>query len=641
MQQPKKVAVIGLDCALPALIEKHIAEGHLPNFKKLFDNGTIADYALVPYPTITPPNWATIATGAWPGTHQVVDFHLPIPGKDHTTDNTQAAFGSHHIQAETIWEAADKAGKKSIVYNFPGGWPSKMKNGIVVGGSGLAIGTTYDGHVGLDKDINLSADMIISTNSLPKGIHATFEKAKGWTNVDKMGDDPLEIAAQLNFPSATNPLAPTTWYVLVRELGGKGYDTVTLSPSKDFKDAFCTLKPREWSKKIVSSFKLANGSTNHGMFRVKLVELSDDADDFRLYINAILNTTGWANPPEVAQKLVDATTEGLPGNSAGFEAMAYGWIDGETWVEINAMHSKWNADCAVNLLKDYAWDLFFMHAHPPDWAYHGIMANMDPLTCPSEAKYKEAWEWHLGIMQGVDSMIGEILAVLDKDTLVVLVSDHGGVTDGPMFSPVRALINAGLAQPAKTEFKMAGMGSDDFGASLTMTGDVLLMPDPATSKALPQTSCHIFVNLKGRDPHGIVEPEDYEKVQQEIIDALYNFRMDGERAVAFAFTKSQARAIGLHGERCGDIVYAVNPKYCSQHGNIWMTEKFGIGSLHALFSFTGPGIKKGFRLQRTCWITDLVPTLCYLLDLPVPEQCEGSVIYQLFEDMNFKYNTKH
>ena len=45
---PKKVAVIGLDCALPHLIEKHIKEGHLPTFKKLFEGGVITDNCLVP-----------------------------------------------------------------------------------------------------------------------------------------------------------------------------------------------------------------------------------------------------------------------------------------------------------------------------------------------------------------------------------------------------------------------------------------------------------------------------------------------------------------------------------------------------------------------------------------------------------------
>lgn len=67
----KKVAIIGLDCAQPQLMLDMIKDGYLPNMKKIIDNGFFADDCLCPLPTITPPNWTTIATGAYPGTHGV------------------------------------------------------------------------------------------------------------------------------------------------------------------------------------------------------------------------------------------------------------------------------------------------------------------------------------------------------------------------------------------------------------------------------------------------------------------------------------------------------------------------------------------------------------------------------------------
>jgi predicted AlkP superfamily phosphohydrolase/phosphomutase len=118
--KPKKVAVIGLDCALPHLIEKHIAEGHLPTFKKLIEGGIMADNCLVPFPTVTPPNWATIATGAWAGTHGITDFTMHKPGTTPDNSNVEAAFSSERCQAEYIWDAIDKVGKRSIVLNYPG-----------------------------------------------------------------------------------------------------------------------------------------------------------------------------------------------------------------------------------------------------------------------------------------------------------------------------------------------------------------------------------------------------------------------------------------------------------------------------------------------------------------------------------------
>jgi hypothetical protein len=106
--------------------------------------------------------------------------------------------------------------------------------------------------------------------------------------------------------------------------------------------------------------------------------------------------------------------------------------------------------------------------------------------------------------------------------------------------------------------------------------------------------------------------------------------------VALALTKKDARLLGLHGDRVGDVVYALQPWFGSQHGQILPTADYGVGSLKAVLCMAGPGLKKGFRLERTCCITDIVPTVCYMMDFPVPEQVEGAVLYQTFKNPNYK-----
>jgi len=164
------------------------------------------------------------------------------------------------------------------------------------------------------------------------------------------------------------------------------------------------------------------------------------------------------------------------------------------------------------------------------------------------------------------------------------------------------------------------------------------VPDVNNSKAVPQREINVYVNLKGPDPEGIVEPEDYEKVQQEIIDALLGYvdPETGKRPVALALSRQDARILGLHGDAVGDVVYALYPSFGGQHGHILPTGRWGIGSLKTLLTMTGPGVKRGHRLQRTVWLVDIVPTICYLLNLPLPEQAEGAVIYQALEDINLK-----
>ena len=632
---PKKVAVIGLDCAEPKFIEQYIAEGHLPTFKKLIEGGVIADNCLVPYPTVTPPNWTTIGTGASAGTHGITDFHVEDPGAPLEAASSKEAFSSERSQAEYVWDAADKAGKKCIVLNFPGSWPSHMKDGIMVGGGGLSVGEWRDGLAALNSHVSLCHDQVVTTGVYPATIRGTFEEADDWDNAPDMGENPLEMEFALRFPGAEEKPAPATWYMLARRTGGDGYDKVTLSPTKDFKDAFCTLGVGEWSPKIVTNIKMPDGSEREVFFRCKLLELSDDAEDFRFLITALGQTSGWSSPPEIAKEIVSEEGTLVPGG--GVTGYALGWFDLDTYVELNDQYTKWMADAAATLLTNHEWDLFFMHSHPTDWIYHVLMTDMDPDLTKDEATRKKAWDAHFKIYQQQDELLAKILEVVGSDTLVMLVSDHGAVPDGTPFSPYSALAPAGLvvfeekirSESAAQAVRMKGMFSG-LGRSR--------VPDPAKSKAIPMNSLYVYINLKGRNPDGIVEPADYEKVQQEIIDVLLTYvdPETGKRPVAMALSKQDARLLGLYGDNVGDVVWAQYPEFGGQHGNILPAAEWGIGSLKAIFTMTGPGIKKGARLERTVSLNDIVPTICYLMDLPLPEQAEGAILYQALKDPNVK-----
>ena len=82
------------------------------------------------------------------------------------------------------------------------------------------------------------------------------------------------------------------------------------------------------------------------------------------------------------------------------------------------------------------------------------------------------------------------------------------------------------------------------------------------------------------------------------------------------------------------MVYAVYPEFGGQHGPHLQTAEWGIGKLRALLSFYGPGIKKGYLLERTSGLTDVVPTLCHLMSWPVPADAEGNILFQVLENPN-------
>ena len=93
---------------------------------------------------------------------------------------------------------------------------------------------------------------------------------------------------------------------------------------------------------------------------------------------------------------------------------------------------------------------------------------------------------------------------------------------------------------------------------------------------------HIFINLKGREPTGIVEPDDYQQTQLEIIEALHTYRApETDRCpFALALTREDAEMVNLWSELVGDVVYALRPEYDGAHGKQLPTAKLGIGGQH-------------------------------------------------------------
>lgn len=641
-KRPKRVAIIGFDCAIPKMIQKHIDEGFLPNFKKVMENGVVAENCLGAYPTITPPNWTTIATGACPGTHGITDFWLNKPNTTPTDYNIEQAYDSEKVQAEFVWDALDKVGKKCVVLNYPVSWPSHMKNGVVIGGTGLAIGDDRNGFWNLEYQERAGQDKHLTTQDSPMSIKGAFKSAEGWANAAAFGSDLLELEARLSSVRAKFKPADLTCYVLAGKAGKNGYDRIALCPSKDLNAAFCILSVGQWSPKIFTHIKMENGEEWEVYFRAKLLELSADAGKFRLYLTtftplAKAYLTGVSSHPEILEQIErSCSDDAIMTSVAGTPGIVAGWYDFDTYLETIGFHDQWLAEAAGFLLRDKDWDLFCMHSHPIDWAYHIFMNKLDPSLTPDPTERERFWSIHRRIHQAQDKLLGNLMEILGEDTLVVVLSDHGATPDGPYFSPHDPLKKAGLTVFKDESSKALGKEFGRFGQQYPWYS---IEPDAARSKAIPNRMCNVYVNLKGRFPNGIVEPEDYEKVQEQIIDAFYTYidPISGKRPISLALTKKDARILGLFGDNIGDVIYAVYPTFGSmQHGPNLQTSEYSVGSVGPVFMVCGPGVREGQRLARTIWLTDVVPTICYLMDWPLPEQAEGAVIYQAFEDPNFK-----
>ena len=145
-----------------------------------------------------------------------------------------------------------------------------------------------------------------------------------------------------------------------------------------------------------------------------------------------------------------------------------------------------------------------------------------------------------------DRWIGRLCeALLDDHTVICIVADHGGTpTSYPLVEVADVLEQTGF---------------------LVYTGDGNggRVVDWTRTKAAPVGNVNIYVNLKGREPTGIVEPADYEQVRRDIIHALNGYREPGAGYCPFVFAlrREDAEVANLWGELVGDVVYATLPEF--------------------------------------------------------------------------------
>ncbi len=609
-QRPQKLVLIGLDAPTVEDIERYTRSGDMPFTAKLIAEGTFAENCLVPHPTITPPNWTTIVTGAWPGTHGITCFNVYDRGKP--LDVTRPGFDSRDCRSEYIWEAAEKVGVKSIILNYPSTWPPRVREGVQIAGAGLSVNEWR-----LPEKpycVTVCDAQLFTTEEMPPAKTVELKRPEGWRNLPS--EDALACELPLTPRRTLYQLMPKSYYLVVWRSGGRGYDRAALCKEPDYQTKLAEFGVKEWSPVIRDTFDTNEGE-KEAVFRARLLELAPDGSSLRLYLTAPAQVDGWSYPEEIARELPINWGLPLPAHEPFF-AFNAGWIDADTFIEEMDMHHTWLADAATYLMNKLDWGLFFMHAHCPDWMYHSLMKRSDPSCTPDEEQRRYAQEIFRRLYASLDKMIQRIVEAAGEDALVVIVSDHGAVPSPHGHVPVRRILQeAGL---------LATKEDPETGREVI---------DWSKTKAVPQRSVFVYVNLKGRDPQGIVEPgEEYEKVRDQIIDALLTWRdpNTGERPIYLALKKEDARPLGAYGDAVGDVVYAVRPGWGGEHGVHLPTAKFSRHSMRGLLILKGPGIKRGYRMMRTCWLTDIVPTVCYLMNLPYPLDCEGAVLYQALED---------
>ena len=628
----KKAIVMGFDGASMELVKRMADEGHVPNIAKLIKSGVYREMVGV-VPTLTPPGWTTLATGAWAGTHKVTDFN--IRNYDSYIPDSIWGINTDLCEAEYIWNAAERCGKIPILVKQEISWPPTITKGIQVEGTGpgvsnhaqiagyhLFVTDRYRGYaIGGEKDPEKVDPSALQTGKQVDLIEV--QAAEGWSNAPKSKRPLLEAELTMEPLTRGQPRmlrgkvgTPKPYWALIYAEGDGGYDRVLVAPEKDASKAFTRLAEKQWADWWRDSFVI-DGEAIDGSVRCKLMVLSEDGQHVELFFPQIWPISGdYTFPESIAQEIYDNVGPFLQNPARD----AQGNIDDETYFEVLDYHFKCLSETALYLMGKYEWDLLYTETHASDYGSHFFLRQADPICGAAPDVVERSYQGLVRTYQLMDRWVGNLMSKLDDDTILLIVSDHGGTPDQWGRTSVDEVLEA------------AGLLAYKLDAD---TGETVI--DWARTKACPLGICNIFINVKGREPEGIVEPDDFFKVQKEIIAALFEYKhpVSGEHPFALALTRDDAEMLNLWSELVGDVVFVLRPEYDAAHGQQMPSARLGIGAQHAVFVMAGAGVKKGVHLKGQVRQVDVAPTISYMLGFDVPRDAEGGVVYEALEDPNW------
>jgi len=275
--------------------------------------------------------------------------------------------------------------------------------------------------------------------------------------------------------------------------------------------------------------------------------------------------------------------------------------------------------------------------------------------------------------QSMDQAIGQRLGWLDGETTLFLVSDHGFQHVDSWFHVNRWLAENGWLQFAGGRSSLARLGLtregiknwvrrlDAFGlrrhvgrftraAIANKLGDTLAQPIDWTRTVAysgSRTSEGIYVNLKGREPQGSVEPAEYAAVRERIMAALSALvdPRSGQRAVSAVYRREDVQS-GPFLPGMPDIFFSLDNKPYLSSDSTTATRTFesmspddvrGRHHSQGILAIVGPHIVPGLMLLQAR-IVDVAPTLLYAMNLPIPADMDGRVLEEAFDD---EYRRSH
>ncbi|MDP1568448.1 MAG: alkaline phosphatase family protein [Vicinamibacterales bacterium] len=654
-----KLIILGFDGLDPDLVERWMREGKLPHMAGLAGRGGLHHLETTHSPE-SPTAWASFATGMNAGKHNIYDFlvrdpqtYLPDLGMVHR-EPPRFLFGTFPIAAPRLtstrggtsfWVTAGEAGVRSSILTVPVTFPPEhVPNGELLSGLPLpdirgTMGTFYyfatdlsrfeEGRTefgGLVRRLvfdgnDAQAELVGPPHPIVRQQLAALGAPPGDTPAAAEARRALEAQADVRVPFSV------TWNREAR------------TANVQIQGQTIHLGEQQWSRWVELDFRINAFVRVRGMTQMYLATAGQA---LQLYIAPV----NWhperppadiSSPPSFARDLYQRLGH--------FRTL--GWAEATWPLNEERLDEKTFMDDLYRAFDDRAqvilsrvdaanWDLLVGVIESPDRVQHMMWRLIDPQHPMYDAELARLYGDSIEqVYRRSDAFVGEVLARIDEDTTVLVVSDHG-------FHSFRYAVNLNtwLVQQGYMTLRGPGTGDktlDDLFGGGTFWEHV----DWSRTRAYAMGLGQIYVNQRGREGQGVVAAgAEYTALVDEIAAALLELRdpRTGATIVRNVYQRDDIYH-GPHLDNAPDLQVGFESGYRTS----WQTALGGAppqllepnlrkwSGDHGAFDFetTAGVLISSVRLAEDApRIIDIAPTVLRYFGLPVPADMDGRALFE-------------
>jgi predicted AlkP superfamily phosphohydrolase/phosphomutase len=619
--QVNRVIILGFDGMDPELTEKYMTEGKLSNLSRLKKEGTFCRLETTT-PAISPVAWSSFMTGCEPSKHNIFDFLSRNP-KTYLPDLSSARIGSPRRflslgkyrlplskpeirllrKSQPFWKILGQQGIFSTVLRVPITFPPETFSGHLL--SGMCL-----------PDLKGSQGTFLFYTTNPERI----QKKEGGQSLLVQKDGKV-IKTFIGGPENSLLRKPEEIRLPM---------TIRLTDNPDKVEVEVSGQKTELRRGVFSpwiklTFPAGLGIKIRSIARFYLLSTQPH---FELYLTplnidpekpALPISHPFIYAPYLARLFGSYVTLGEANDTW---ALNEGVLPEEAFIDLAySFHDDWEK-IFFNALKKTRKGLVVCVFETTDSIQHMFWRYLDKThpayqataRMPAGAKILEE------LYVKMDGLVGRVVEKTDEKTCLIIMSDHG-------FKAFRrgVNLNSWLYLNGYLSLKNGAEESEEWFKQVNWE----------KTRAYALGLAGIYLNLKGREENGIVEPgEERRRLKQELIEKLSGLKDQEKGLVAInRLVDTEKIYDGPYVDNAPDLVVAYNQGYRASwdsvtgkvNRTVFEDNKKAWSADHCLDPALVPGIFfTNLKLNlKNSSIIDIAPTVLELFGVNVPKYMDG------------------